>query len=65
MVGIGMDPDVVTRFQENGFVVLRSGFDPAPLSREVDRAFAEGFRPGHEGHVFPRGAEESISGTYR
>ena len=56
MVGIGMDPDVVTRFQENGFVVLRSAFDPAPLSREVDRAFAEGFRPGHEGHVISQGS---------
>ena len=51
-----MDPDVVTRFRESGFVVLRSAFDPVPLSREVDRAFAEGFRPGHEVHVISQGS---------
>ena len=36
-------------------MVLRGVFDPAPLSEEVDLAFAEGFRPGHEGHVISLG----------
>lgn len=55
VVGTDIDPSGVTRFRESGFVVLRGVFDPAPLSEEVDRAFAEGFRPGHEVHVISQG----------
>src|SRR6266481_2050299 len=35
----------VSTFREQGFVVLRRWFDPAPLAAEMDRAFADGLLP--------------------
>jgi hypothetical protein len=50
-----MVPDKVAQFRESGFVVLRGLFDPAPLGKELDRAFGEGFRPGDEVNVLSQG----------
>lgn len=50
-----MGPDHVTAFRETGFVLLQSAFDPTLLSDEIDRAFAEGFRPGQGMHVISQG----------
>jgi hypothetical protein len=50
-----MDLSQATQFRESGFVVLRGAFDPAPLSVEIDRAFAEGLWPGVGAHVISQG----------
>jgi hypothetical protein len=39
-----LQADYVARFRDEGFVVLRDWFDSAPLSEEIDRAFADGLR---------------------
>jgi Phytanoyl-CoA dioxygenase (PhyH) len=50
-----MGPSEVAEFRERGFLVLRRLIDPAPLSEELDRAFAEGFRPSDGIHVLTQG----------
>ena len=50
-----MGPDHVTEFRETGFVLIQSAFEPTLLSDEIDRAFAEGFRPGEGMHVISQG----------
>ncbi len=51
-------PGQVAEFMENGFVVLRGLFDPAPLGAEIDRAFAEGFLPASGVTVLSQGTGE-------
>ena len=53
-----MVPGQVAEFRENGFVVLRGCFDPAPLGAEIDRAFAEGFLPASGLTVLSQGTGE-------
>ena len=39
-------PGDVASFRESGFVVLPRAFDPGPLTREMDRSFADGLVAG-------------------
>ena len=50
-----MVPGHVVQFRENGFVLLRGFFDPAPLGAEIDRAFAEGLLPASGVTVLSQG----------
>ena len=53
-----MGTSEVAEFRERGFLVLRRLIDPTPLSEELDRAFAEGFRVSDGIHVLSQGTGE-------